>query len=438
MNLISSLMAIIGLTTLVVVYLIFASKTAFEGISLPCMTVITSGIYFYLMPGLVAATGKLEAGFFGMYIDSLIWPHFAVFLYTLGALGAFMSNRRRLAVNSAKSRHIEHRTNWTIFYLLCALAAAVVTAQVMLGRLNFTREIVAGNFSDLAQSLRFLNLFFTMLVPLTLVYLIKTDFSLRSLVLTAIITLILLQVGFRYRIIFLVFSVFASWMIIRGLKIRTSYVVLGSTAGLFLTNFLVNVRTYGAGLDLTQLEGMSFTDIFQSFGGEIGPIYVINHVASNPLPDIVYFEPWIVGIARLVPTFLWPEKPTADYLLYYSAGFSEQAAEKAGIAAPQQVELLLQFGWIGLPILAFIYFYFAAWLLSRINRLSREARIAGASLIPIFFGFYMQTRGYFFQTLSDGLFLFGPLFLMQIGGRKPRSSRPCPSPTDAVRAVEQV
>ena len=40
--------------------------------------------------------------------------------------------------------------------------------------------------------------------------------------------------------------------------------------------------------------------------------------------------------------------------------------------------------------------------------------VAGCSLAPVFFGFYMQTSGYFFQILSDGLFIFGPIFLVHV------------------------
>lgn len=84
------------------------------------------------------------------------------------------------------------------------------------------------------------------------------------------------------------------------------------------------------------------------------------------------------------------------------------------MAAPQHVEMLLQFGWMGLPFLAFFYFSLAIFLLTRLSRMGREVRIAAWALVPIFFGFYMPTRGYFFQVLTDGIFTFGPLFLLHL------------------------
>jgi hypothetical protein len=423
MDLIYTPIGVIGLATLVAVYFLFAAKVSLQGVSLPCMTVITSFIYFYLMPLLALVFGGgLEEGFFGMYINSLVWPHFAVFLYTIGAAAAFVMHRRRLVINPALPRARERQANWKIFYLLCAVTLAALVAQTALGKLNITGS-VNYVFAETAGNLSFINLFFTSMITLTIVYLIRTNFSVRSLIVLAVVMLIFLQIGFRFRILILASGTFASYMLIRGWKIRTVYIAIGSTVGIFLSNVIVNARKYGAGIDLSLIKGMSFTDIFQSFGGEVGPIYVITDIASKPLPGLVYFEPWTVGLARLIPSFLWPEKPTAGYFQYFIRGFWDESAAQAGIAAPQQVEMLVQFGWFGLPFLAFLYFSFAAYLVSRMNLLSREARIAGCALAPIFFGFYMQSRGYFSQVLSDGLFLFGPLFLMHYGTKVRRRIR---------------
>jgi hypothetical protein len=39
--------------------------------------------------------------------------------------------------------------------------------------------------------------------------------------------------------------------------------------------------------------------------------------------------------------------------------------------------------------------------------------------VPAFFGFYMQTRGYFAQVFADALFIFVPLFLIHVWERPP-------------------
>ena len=159
---------------------------------------------------------------------------------------------------------------------------------------------------------------------------------------------------------------------------------------------------------------MSWQDIIADFGGEVGPVFTLASFTAKPLPDLILFDPWIIAIARLVPSALWPEKPTADYLLHINSAFTVDGIENAGVAATQHLEMLAQFGWLGLPFLAFLYFTIAIFLVSRLNRLGREARIAGCALVPAFFGFFMQQRGYFFMTLSEGLFVFGPLFIVHL------------------------
>jgi hypothetical protein len=396
---------------LVLAFLISARTFALGAMSLPCMTVMTSMIYFFAMPAISFAGGNVE--FFGMYMTSMEWPHFAVLLYSLGAMAAFAANRKDLQFNPASTLPFERKYHPTVYYTLVFAAVIGLAVHISLGRLNLT----AADDYEFAKSvgdLAFINLFFTMMIPLTIIHLIRENFNVRSLIVLAVVSFILLQTGFRYRLIFMTYAVAASFLLVRGTKIRVSYVVVGTLVGVLGNNAMVTSRKYGQGVDISKLDGMGWLDILQSFGGEVGPLYSFTYTASNPLPDLAYFTPWTVAIARLVPSFIWPDKPTADYLAHYFGGFVSPGVEKAGIAAPQQVEMLLQFGWFGLPFLAFLYFSIAAFLLHRISKLGREARITGYALAPVFFGFYMQTRGYFFQTLSDGLFTFGPLFLIHM------------------------
>jgi len=62
--------------------------------------------------------------------------------------------------------------------------------------------------------------------------------------------------------------------------------------------------------------------------------------------------------------------------------------------------------------MAFCYFWIAGWLIRRVAFTGREVRLAGCTLIPFYFGYYMQTRGYFFQAFADGLFILGPMFIL--------------------------
>jgi hypothetical protein len=209
--------------------------------------------------------------------------------------------------------------------------------------------------------------------------------------------------------VFVAFGAFVCFSLRRGIRFRIAYVLPGIFFGVLGANFIATTRIRGIGLDLTRIAGLSWVDVISSFGGEVGPLFSFSQIASHPIKHYFFFDPWLIAIERLIPSFLWSDKPDPTYLYIALRGFTADA-KAAGVAIPQHVEMLLQFGWIGLGIVAFLYFTFAIRLLKRLARLGPEGRVVGAALVPVFFGFYMPTRGYFFQTLTDGLFTFGPLF----------------------------
>ncbi|MBG0812500.1 hypothetical protein IY145_24530 [Methylosinus sp. H3A] len=426
MGLVASEIGIVTIVLLMAIFVASAGRFALGAMCLPSMMALTAITYFFVMPA-ISLSGNNESHF-GMTLTTLEWPHFAVLLYALGAYAACVAGRGDLAVDPAQLRLVERRSSDAAFWLLAASAAAGIAVTVALGRLNLMADenysaSIAAEVSDFS----FLNMSFTMLLPLTLVVLIRENFNARSLVVLVVVCLILLTTGFRTRLILLGYTVAASFLLMRRIKIRVSYIVVGTIVGILGGNAMGQARTYGQGVDLAKLDGMSWTDILFSFGGEVGALYAFSFTASNPLPELVLGKPWIVGLARLIPSFIWKDKPGPDYLAHYLGGFSTEGVEQAGVAAPQHVEMLLQFGWVGLPILAFLYFCLAIHLVRRLNRLGREARIAGCALVPVFFGFYMQTRGYFFQILADGLFTFGPLFLMHLGDKRPLDRQIAPA-----------
>lgn len=411
MEIVFSVAGIVTLLLLIGCLLYFKNKTPLGPLALPPMIVITSIIYYYLMPSL-SFEGKGQE-FLGMYLETLQWPHVAVALYVGGALVACASATKILAKDPTIAMAREPKTNFIIFSMIMAIAIIAIIAQWRLGRLNILADTAYNSEVSYDGSLAFINLLFHPLISLSIVYAIYRKFDARGMAFFAVCLFALFMMGFRFRIVMAIFGLAVSFLLIRGFKISLARALLAITGGLFLNNFIVLTRTYGRGLDVGRLDGLSIGHIFRSFGGEIGPLFSFNYVAANPLPDPALLQPWTVAIARFIPSFLWADKPTPDYLSYYFQGFTADA-KAAGVAAPQHVELLLQFGWIGLPIGAFLYFKFATKVIDWAMALSYETRIATCALVPIFFGMYMPTRGYFSQVLSDGLFIFGPLFLLNI------------------------
>lgn len=431
MSLVFSDFGIVTLVFLIGAYFASAHVFTLGAMSLPSMLLMTSFIYFFVMPALAFEGGRAE--FLGLPIYSLEWPHLAVGLYTLGAIAACYLSRRRLISEPAQARPNDRPLNVRMLLFLAAFTVLAIFALLALGRLNPTGDENV-QASEMADKLRFLNLFLTMIVPLVLVFLIRDNFGLTSLVIMAVACLVLTLSGFRYRLVFIAFAATAAYLMVRQIRVRMAFVLGASFLGLLGVNFFSKTRQRGEGLNFNRAEGMTSTDILQSFGGEVGPLFSFSNVANHPIHDFYYLEPWTVAIARLVPTFIWADKPRPDYLYIALEGFPDDA-KNAGVAIPQHVEILLQFGWIGLPIIAFLYFWFAAYILDRLSRLGREARIAGFALVPVFFGFYMPTRGYFFQALTDGLFTFGPLFLLYAfsRARSPHRHRGGGAPSSRMR-----
>lgn len=420
MSLVVSEFGMLTMAFMIYAYFVSARTFTLGAMSLPALMLSTSFIYFYLMPAL-SFTGR-DAEFLGMHIDSLQWPHLAVGLYAAGGVAACFAARGSLSVDPGIPYPKDRRVNMFMLTLLATSAVIATVTHVALGRMNI-RASDDYQWSNDVGEYAFINLFFTMMVPLSIVYLVRDKFGVRSLAALTAASFVLLMTGFRYRLIFMAFAVTAAFLILRGKRVRTAFVLPCLLLGLLANNAMVNARTYGAGVNLSKLSDVTPTEILQSFGGEVGPLFSFSFIADNPIAEFIMADPWSIAVARLIPSFLWKDKPTPDYL-YISLGGFPKYAKEAGVAAPQHVEMLLQFGWLGLPILAFIYFRLAIVLLDFLGRRGLEVRVAAFALVPVFFGFYMPTRGYFFQILSDGLFTFGPLFLLTVGSRaaNPRRS----------------
>lgn len=410
---ITSIVSLLSLCAIAAIYVLGAGGTPFGAVSLLSMTAITTLIYFYLMP--VVALSDGDAGYFGMYITNLEWTHLCVLLYVLGAALACFANFSTLAKNPADPLPTDRPLNWYAFYGICGICFAGILFQVVSGKLNLTGSAEYEFAADKVGEFAFVTQAYNLLLPLTLVFLVRNKFGPYSILLLMIVLLIFLQIGFRYRIMILLAAVATAWSLTHRIKIRIPHALAGAAVALVIVNIIGAMRQYGRGLNVDNLTEEKVGGLYGGFGGEFGVVYVLNYIADNPLPPMAMFEPWLVGISRLVPSFIWADKPAADYVRHFISGASVANADRAGVAGSQQAEMILQFGWYGILPLAFMYFCVAAALVTALRRLPIEARVAGTALVPAFFGFYMQTRGYFFQIFADSLFMFGPLFFLRSG-----------------------
>lgn len=413
LGIIDNFFGLLGLLLIAAVYVRSSYASPLGALSLPCMTMATTFIYFYLIPVTIMAAG--DTGYLGLLLGDMRWGHFAVFLYSAGAVLAFTISRDVLTLDPMRPLPGDRPLNVVMLFALWGVGLAGVALQIALGRFDPTgsADVILTGGSDL----RFINMTFSMLVPVAIVTLIRFNFNVLSLLGLLLVAFILLQVGFRYRIVILLAGAFAAYGLTRGFKVGVVGGVLGCTIGLFIVNIIGAIRRYSDGVNLSNLEGMDLSTFGTRFSGEAGIAYVLDYVAANSLPPPAWLDPWIVGIAGLVPSAIWPGKPRPEYLSHIVSGAGVEQAEKYGVAASQQVEFLLQAGWWGVLPLAFLYFVLICRILRRAARTGHETRIAAFAIAPAFFGFYMQSRGYFFQILTDFLFMIGPLFLMVLMSR---------------------
>jgi hypothetical protein len=412
MDLILSFPGILGLAVHVLAFLYFAQLLPLRALSLPCFAVLTSFLYFYFMPVIVVMAGNNFV--FGTELTSLEDAHWVTLLYVLGVILACAMSKKRLRVIPLVADEKPLPFNRYVFLGLWAVFLASMATLAWLGQLNLMRDDdVQIMFTD--TPLAFLNLGFSIALSMTVICLVRDNFGIRSVAVLTTVLYIFSVAGFRFRIFILLASTAIAFMVVRKIRIRVPLVLAGAVVGIGLMNLIGMVRQYGRGFQFDRLESLSVADVLTGFAGESGIVYVTQYAASTP-PDWIWFDPWLVSIARLVPSFIWPDKPTADYLRLFATHFYDRdVAMSSGLAAPQQVEMLYQFGWAGVFGIAFLYFVLISRLQSAIGRLSCDARIAGLAIIPPFFGYYMQSRGYFYQMFLEAIFTFTPPFLVHLG-----------------------
>ncbi len=410
--------------------LIISSRAGWAGaLSLPSMTILTSMLYFFILPMLFVLSG--EESFYGLGMEGLPSAQIAMALYMLGAVIAFTFGRRLLLRHPLTPLPVERLPNSTAYWGVFAVLALVIASKFYLGAISFGGQQVASVDAEVS-GLGFLNLAYSALIGMTIYTLINTRFSAAALLLFIVVLGVFLLDGFRFRMVVLCSAAAVSWCVYK--RFRPGLLLVGGAivVGLVIFNIIGMTRTYGRGIDLAGIEGRGFQELLQSVGGEIGPVFVLSHLTVRET-DFLFLEPWYVAIARLVPSAIWPGKPYPDYLLAYQQGFPDPRIITSGVAGTQHAEFYMQLGWTGLPILAFGFFMLAVWTTNRLLTLSPAARLAGLSIMPALVGFYAQQRGYTFQIICEYIFTLAPLFLIHIGGR--RFVRPAAMPSPELRPV---
>lgn len=388
-----------------------SAAAAPEGcLCLSCVLLVTTAFYFIYLPMTALLTGANY--FMGLSIGSPIFLLVVVWLYLFGALLGFDLATKIGSVTTQFCTGFPPRSFHRVEFVFWGCATLGCLLLVNVGALQFTESDLPQGGGGSEFKFLFVLQSLNLLIPLTLILSIRRRFDRLSLFVISVVLFLFLTAGFRFRLLILLFSLATAFVLINGWKPRLSIVAPLGFLFLISMNVIGQIRTYGSGVSF---EGFNATDLLNtsgSFGGETGVILATAYIAENVPQKLYYFDPWIVAVARLIPSVVWPEKPTPDYLYYILSGTDTIHADSAGIAFSQPAEILLQFGYVGLAVVAAMYFAIAAKISSTGTKWAGVYGLALSSLCPAFFGYYMISRGYFFQILADGLFIIGPALLL--------------------------
>jgi hypothetical protein len=216
------------------------------------------------------------------------------------------------------------------------------------------------------------------------------------------------KIGFRGRIVVMALACFTAYYMVRGKRpslLVGSVFVLGVMS---VASVIVLTRDYFVGMNLGNLAGRSFVDLFfVSFQDSV--IFGTTSLLIDSVPRVTPYvgaEPLISAVVLPIPRGLWPNKPMPEYLTTINAltGTGGQAVSNIG-------EYYMALGWWGVVggsmFIGWCYRNIWSWYLA--NRESSVAAsvyaLAAAMVFPLI------SRGYIAQFGMEVAFGLCPLIV---------------------------
>jgi hypothetical protein len=215
--------------------------------------------------------------------------------------------------------------------------------------------------------------------------------------------------GYRHRIVTLLTSLAATTFLLRKKRPSPGLLVLGTSAIVLIAGFIVLSRSYGSGLDMRQLAGMKFSQIFLGGFNDAGTFFTTALVMDSFPTTFPYvgLNPLWIAITLPVPRRWWPGKPLPEFLdqFQYLTGTQGQSTPVVG-------EHYMMAGWVGVVIggLVIGLVYRRFWDFYRSNPdnpiVVAIYAVAWALCFPVI------NRGYLAQTLMEFFFTLLPLVVL--------------------------
>ncbi|MEM6522300.1 MAG: O-antigen polymerase [Bacteroidota bacterium] len=236
------------------------------------------------------------------------------------------------------------------------------------------------------------------------------------LVLLIYVLTLFLALGFRYRLVMLVGSLFMIYYIHKRRKPQWIVLFFGLLVFVALMGFIEITRRLHGGLIIDEsVVELGFAD-FLLIGMRESAVFQSTGLMLTAVPDYIPYQNFqfvLETLAMPIPRELWPGKPSGEELKLILQAYERQTGfEEAGIGAAilNFGEAFIAFGWGGLLIVSFIWglIFRKAWNFFRSN----ANNIYAIVLFTLFnsFIYVIISRGYLPQIALNFFFTVYPMF----------------------------
>lgn len=233
-----------------------------------------------------------------------------------------------------------------------------------------------------------------------------------------------IYVGFRYKLILLLFPLLILWFFTSETSMfkKSVYLFLGFVLIVCLFSVLTISRTKIGGVDFDALDGAGIDDYLYGLFAETNILFGL---ASSKFMfgrevDYVGMQPFYDVFVQFIPRFIYPDKDLYQHLWTVTWGLGASAeAYYSGTAMPYFGEYYACGGYAA--VIAGIVFY-AGLTFALFRCLANAAQdnrgvVVGGALIAIYMGYYYFSRGSISQISKGIVFIIFPyLYLVGLRG----------------------
>jgi hypothetical protein len=219
--------------------------------------------------------------------------------------------------------------------------------------------------------------------------------------------------GFRYRIVLLLGALAFVYYMVKGKRPNPVVLVLG-IAGLITFMGIINKsRTYGAGLNVKKLEGLTTEDAYLN-GLEESRIFqtsgAIIDIVPKKYPHVGFQPIWSTLVFPIPSKLIFP-KNSAQYLFgALDAIYGKKYSKGASLMSYS--EYYLAFGWLGIIFGCTITGWFLRRLYNWFKANSNNVLVIAAYGVTIPFLYVVLSRGYLPQVTMLFFFTVFPAYVV--------------------------